>query len=103
MGKTKSPPMGREVEWLATLLCKCGDTTTAHQCLHDWTVGGSGTVVGYSGLSIGAPAVGLMGPDFPNGAYHTPLHGSYSVLLMYFGYAGSPPTLSQTALVPVMA
>lgn len=66
-----------------------------------WTVGGSGTVVGYNGLSIGAPAVNLMGPSFPNSAGYSPLQGYYSVLFQYFGIAGPAPTLSQTGLVPV--
>ncbi len=72
------------------------------QCFPDWTVGSSGygTVVMYNDLSLGAPAACLMGPDFPNGAGYTPLQGSYSVLLEYFGIAGGPPTLSQTATVP---
>ena len=65
-----------------------------------WTVGGSGTVVAYNTVSLGAPAVCLMGPNFPNSAGYTPLQGSYSVLLQYFGSAGGPPTLSQIGLVP---
>ena len=70
------------------------------QALPGWTVGGANTVVSYNDLSLGAPAVDLMGPNFPNGAGYTPLQGSYSVLLQYFGIDGSPPTLSQTATVP---
>lgn len=70
------------------------------QALPGWTVGGANTVVSYNDLSIGAPAVDLMGPDFPNFAGYTPLQGSYSVLLQYFGIDGGPPTLSQTAVVP---
>jgi PEP-CTERM motif len=70
------------------------------QALPGWTVGGATTVVAYNDLSIGAPAVVLMGPDFPNFASYTPLQGSYSVLLQYFGIDGGPPTLSQTAVVP---
>lgn len=71
------------------------------QCFPGWTVGGSpDTVVSYNGTSIGAPAVDLMGPDFPNGAGFTPLQGSYSVLLQYFDTAGGPPTLSQTGVIP---
>jgi len=70
------------------------------QAFPGWTVGGTGTVVSYNDLSIGAPAVDLMGPNFPNGVNYTPLQGSYSALLQYFGYAGTPPTLSQTGLVP---
>jgi hypothetical protein len=68
------------------------------QCFPGWTVG-SGAVVSYNDLSIGAPAVDLMGPSFPNFVGYTPLQGSYSVLLQYFGEP-SPPTLSQTGLVP---
>jgi hypothetical protein len=66
-----------------------------------WTVDGSGTVVSYNGLSIGAPAVTLMGPD-PSGRNpgFTPLQGSYSVFLVYFNIAGPPPTLSQSGLIP---
>ncbi len=71
------------------------------QCFPGWTVGGSGTVVSYNDLSLGAPAVDLMGPDFPNFVGYNPLEGSYSVLLQYFGIAGGPPTLSQTGMVPV--
>jgi len=70
------------------------------QCFPGWTVGGSSTVVMYNDLSLGAPAISLMGPDFPNGAGYTPLQGSYSVLLQYFGIDGGPPTLNQTATVP---
>jgi PEP-CTERM motif len=73
------------------------------QAFPGWTVGGSGTVVMYNDLSIGAPAAVLMGPNFPNYAGYTPLQGSYSVLLQYFGIAGGPPTLSQTGLVPADA
>jgi hypothetical protein len=73
------------------------------QAFPGWTVGGSGTVVSYNDLSIGAPAVDLMGPNFPNFAGYSPLQGSYSVLLQYFGIAGPPPTLSQTGLVPASA
>jgi PEP-CTERM motif len=70
------------------------------QCFPGWTVGPSAVVM-YNDLSIGSPAVCLMGPNFPNFPNYTPLEGSYSVLLQYFGYAGSAPTLSQTGLVPV--
>ena len=70
------------------------------QALPGWTVGGANTVVSYNDLSLGAPAVDLMGPNFPNGAGYTPLQGSYSVLLQYFGIDGGPPTLSQTATIP---
>ena len=60
------------------------------------------TVTIYNSLSLGAPAVDLMGPNFPNAAGYTPLQGSYSVLLQYFGISG-PPCLSQTGLVPANA
>jgi len=68
-----------------------------------WTVlpNGStyGTSVSYNDLSLGGPAISLMGPDFPNRPGYEPLDGSYSVLLQYFGI-GNPPALSQTALIP---
>jgi hypothetical protein len=70
------------------------------QALPGWTIGGATAVVSYNDLSIGAPAIDLMGPNFPNFAGYTPLQGSYSVLLQYFGIDGGPPTLSQTATVP---
>jgi hypothetical protein len=70
------------------------------QCFPGWTVGGATTVVMYNDLSLGAPAISLMEPDFPNFAGFTPLQGSYSVFLQYFNIDGGPPTLSQTAVVP---
>jgi hypothetical protein len=73
------------------------------QAFPGWVVGGAGTVVMYNDLSLGAPAVVLMGPNFPNLPGYTPLQGSYSVLLQYFGIAGGPPALSQTAVVPAEA
>ena len=60
------------------------------QALPGWTVGGATTVVMYNDLSLGAPAVSLMGPNFPNFANYTPLQGSYSVLLQYFNIDGTP-------------
>lgn len=75
-----------------------GSFATAAQCFPGWTVGYG--VVFYNDLSLGSPAIDLMGPDFPNAVNYTPLQGCYSVLLQYFGYAGPPPSLSQTALVP---
>lgn len=70
------------------------------QCFPGWTVGGSGTVVMYNDLSLGAPAISLMGPNFPNYPGYTPLQGSYSVLLQYLNIAGGPPTLSQSGMIP---
>jgi hypothetical protein len=71
-----------------------------------WTVlpNGStyGTSVAYNDLSLGGPAIVLMGPDFPNRPGYEPLDGSYSVLLQYFGI-GNPPALSQTSLIPAGA
>ena len=66
-----------------------------------WTVG-SGLVL-YNNLTLGSPAVVLIGPRFPNAINYSPLQGSYSVLLEYFGIAGGPPTLSQTGLIPANA
>jgi len=57
------------------------------------------TVTSYNSLSLGAPAVDLMGPNFPNAVGYIPLQGSYSVLLQYFGISG-PPSLSQTGIIP---
>jgi hypothetical protein len=66
-----------------------------------WTIGGNYTVVGYNTLSLGASAVILMGPNFPNAPGYTSLQGSYSALLQYFDYPSiEPATLSQTGLVP---
>jgi hypothetical protein len=75
-----------------------------------WTVGGFtnfptpiGTVVGYNTVSLGAPYVILIGPDFPNGTGYSAIQGSYSVEMGYFSGLGVPPTLSQTGLVPADA
>jgi hypothetical protein len=76
------------------------------QCFPGWTVGGSGQylAVMYNDLSLGAPAICLMGPTFPNSVGYTPLQGSYSVLLYYDNPSiVPPPTLSQTGLVPATA
>jgi hypothetical protein len=68
-----------------------------------WTVLPNGTTfatsTAYNDLSLGGPAVILMGPLFPNAPGYRPLQGSYSVLLEYFGI-GNPPALSQTGLIP---
>lgn len=72
------------------------------QCFPGWSVGGSGTVVMYNDLSLGAPATILMGPTFPNLPNYSPLQGSYSVLLYYFSAFGVP-SLSQTAMIPADA
>jgi hypothetical protein len=66
-------------------------------------MGGGATVVFYNDYSLGSPAVDLMGPNFPNAVGFSPLQGGYSVFLQYFGYAGGPPTLSQTGMIPVDA
>ena len=69
-----------------------------------WTVGGSGTYVLYNNLTLGSPAVILMGPNSPNGAGFTPLDGSYSAYIYYLNGSGyQQPTLSQTGLVPADA
>lgn len=76
------------------------------QAFPGWNVAGGGgnLAVMYNTLSLGAPAVSLMGPDFPNGAGFIPLQGSYSTALYYqnLGFF-APPTLSQTAFVPADA
>ena len=69
-----------------------------------WNAGGRYPVCFYNDLSIGAPAVCLMGPAFPNGPGYSSLQGSYSVLLQYFGVdSGEAPKLSQTGTVPADA
>lgn len=68
-----------------------------------WTVLPNGTTfattTAYNDLSLGGPAIVLMGPDFPNAPGYEPLQGCYSVLLQYFG-TGNPPALSQTGVIP---
>jgi hypothetical protein len=78
-----------------------GSTSPADPALAfpGWTIGGANTVVMYNELSVGAPAVSLMGPAFPNAVNYLTLQGSYSALLYYFNPLGVP-SLSQTALVP---
>jgi hypothetical protein len=71
------------------------------QCFPGWTVSGAGTVVMYNDLSLGSPALELMGPNFPNAVNRTPLQGLFSTELYYDnGTIFQPPTLSQTGLVP---
>jgi hypothetical protein len=53
-----------------------GNFADPAQCFPGWTVGGSGTVVAHNDLSLGAPAVVLMGPSFPKAPGYTPLQGS---------------------------
>jgi hypothetical protein len=53
----------------------------------------------YNDLSLGGPAISLMGPDYPSAMRYYPLEGCYSVLLMYFGI-GNPPALGQTGFIP---
>jgi len=60
------------------------------------------TTTFYNDVSLGGPAVTLIGPPFPNASGLNPLQGSYSVLLQYFGIGG-PPALSQTGLIPADA
>jgi PEP-CTERM motif len=81
-----------------------GDFVDPALAFPGWSVGGltNGqyrTVTGYNTLSLGAPAVILMGPNFPNRAGYAPLEGSYSVLLQYFGI-GAGPSLNQIGQLP---
>lgn len=68
-----------------------------------WTVLPNGTTFGtsvaYNDVSLGGPAITLIGPDFPGYLGYEPLEGCYSVLLQYFGI-GNPPALSQTGFIP---
>jgi len=75
-----------------------------------WTPGGFtnfptsiGTVVLYNDISLGAPYITLIGPDFPNVTGFSSIQGCYSVVMGYFAGLGVPPTLSQTGLVPADA
>jgi hypothetical protein len=75
-----------------------------------WTPGGFtnfptaiGTVVLYNDLSLGAPYIILVGPDFPNATGFNAIQGSYSVVMGNYPGLGVPPTLSQTGLVPADA
>jgi hypothetical protein len=66
-----------------------------------WTVSGWGGVVFYNALSLGAPAISLIGPNFPNATGLTSLQGSYSVVQYYWApYSFSSLILNQTGLVP---
>jgi hypothetical protein len=68
-----------------------------------WAVGGGGNLLNilYNDLTLGSPAVTLIGPNFPNAPGLTPLQGSYSALLYYDNPTITPPpTLSQTGLIP---
>jgi hypothetical protein len=69
-----------------------------------WTVGGSDTYVLYNNLTLGSPAIDLMGPNFPNAVGYAPLQGLYSVVIYYDNPSiVPPPTLSQTGLIPANA
>jgi hypothetical protein len=86
-----------------------GDSVDPALAFPGWTVGPTNhgiysAVTVYNDLSLGAPAVCLMGPNFPNAAGYSALQGSYSVLLQYFGIGPDyAPRLSQTGLVPADA
>jgi hypothetical protein len=58
----------------------------------------------YNNLTLGSPAVDLMGPNFPNAVGYTPLQGLYSAVIYYDNPSiFTPPTLNQTGLVPATA
>lgn len=78
-----------------------GDVTEASQAFPGWSVA-SGLVL-YNNVTIGSPAVSLLGPYFPQAVAYAPLQGSYSALIEYFGYSGPSPVLSQTGSIPVGA
>lgn len=87
-----------------------GDFVSPALAFPGWTIGTNAdgsypTAAFYNDLSLGASAVCLMGPNFPNAAGYSSLQGSYSVLLQFFGAAPAvdPPRLSQTGLVPADA
>jgi hypothetical protein len=83
-----------------------GDSVDPLLVLPGWTVGGNGAfgvLVLYNNRTLGAPAVSVIGPSFPNGTGLNSLQGSYSVLLQYFGNLVGPPTLSQVGAIPADA
>ncbi len=73
-----------------------------------WSVSPTGTVLSaytlYNSITLGSPAQVLIGPSFPNALHLTPLHGSYSVMLIR-GVVSSQdfPSLKQTGMVPTTA
>jgi hypothetical protein len=76
-----------------------GDSIDPNLAFHGWTVSNCWTL--YNDLTLGTPAIDLIGPNFPNAMGLSPLQGSYSVMLQYFvSVYYSPPTLSQTGLIP---
>lgn len=83
-----------------------GGTVDPALAFQGWTVGNAPgsmpTFYLYNNVTVGSPAVDLIGPDFPNGLGLNPLHGLYSVVIQNWG-SGPGPTLSQTALVPADA
>ncbi len=72
-----------------------------------WTIS-SNVYVLYNDLTLGSPAVDLMGSVSNNVYSLAPLQGNYSVLLQYFGGNGpsfnfSPPVMSQIGQIPSTA
>lgn len=84
-----------------------GGTVSAAAAFPSWIVGGGGSFLNvlYNNVTLGSPAIALMGPNFPNGVGFAPLQGSYSVWLYYDNptTAATPPTISQTGLIPANA
>ena len=76
-----------------------GWTVSASDAFPGWTIDyspdgqpGLPLLILYNNLSLGTPAVDLIGPEFPNGLGLMPLEGNYSVVLQSFHYGGGPPT-----------
>jgi hypothetical protein len=75
-----------------------GLTVSAEDAFPGWTVdfspaanNPSGSfVILYNNLTLGTPAVDLIGPEFPNALGLMPLEGNYSAVLQSFVYGGPP-------------
>lgn len=74
-----------------------GLNVSAEDAFPGWTIGYSPEnalsldfVVLYNNLTLGTPAVDLIGPEFPNWLGLMPLEGNYSAVLQSFVYGGHP-------------
>ena len=72
-----------------------GSNISAEDAFPGWTVGYSpettsslNFVILYNNLTLGTPAVDLIGPEFPNAIGLMPLEGNYSAVLQSFVYGG---------------
>jgi hypothetical protein len=77
-----------------------GDVIDPTNAFFKWTVQGYCL---YNDLTLGTPAVDLIGPVFPNGPGLNALQGSYSVFIQNFHSTGPQASINQTATVPSWA